>query len=112
MAHRKKSGHTEDWTNPIDVTFGAFDLSNYRVPFMSCVLTLKQAADYLKLVTDEMIPKVAELKLAEFCDVFVEDSAFSIEEGRSVREAGKKQVGASKMQADQVSYTGGATLSA
>ncbi len=35
---------------------------------------------YLDLITNEMLPKVAEKKLAKFCDAFCERTAFSAEE--------------------------------
>ena len=39
-------------TEPIDVRFGAFDLShNFRVPYMTSVLRFQQVAEYLDLVT-------------------------------------------------------------
>jgi imidazolonepropionase len=37
---------------------------------------------YVDLVVDEMLPKVARQGIARFCDVFIEDGAFSLEQGR------------------------------
>ena len=39
-------------------------------------------AHYVDLLTEEMIPKVAQERLAEFCDVFCEEKAFTLEESR------------------------------
>ena len=39
----------------------------------------KRADEYVDLVVEEMIPEVAEKKLARFCDVFCEEGAFTIE---------------------------------
>lgn len=67
---------------------------------------------YIKLVTREMIPAVAEENLATFCDVFVEDSAFTVDESRTIFEAGKKHGLIPKLHADQLSSGGGAELAA
>ncbi len=67
---------------------------------------------YLRLLCDELIPLVGERKLAEFCDVFVEKSAFNPEEARRVFEAGEKAGLRAKLHADQLSDSGGASLAA
>jgi imidazolonepropionase len=67
---------------------------------------------YVDLVTEEMIPKVAEKKLAEFCDVFCEEKAFSLEESKKILEAGKRYGLKPKIHADQLSSGGGAELAA
>lgn len=66
--------------------------------------------DYVRLVIDEMLPKVASEKLAEFCDVFVEKSAFTMEQARSIFEAGKRLGLRPKLHADQLSDGVGAAL--
>lgn len=65
---------------------------------------------YLDLVCDEMIPAVAEEGLARFCDVFLEEGAFSREEARRVLVAGKAAGLEPKLHADQLSSCGGAEL--
>jgi len=67
---------------------------------------------YIDLVINEMIPAVAEENLAEFCDIFVEESAFTIEEARTIFEAGKRYGLTPKLHADQLSSGGGAELAA
>lgn len=67
---------------------------------------------YVDLVTDEMLPQVAEEKLARFCDVFVERGAFTLEEGRRVLEAARNLGLGLKLHADQLSAGGGAELAA
>jgi len=67
---------------------------------------------YIDLIINEMIPAVAEEKLADFCDIFVEESAFSIEEARMILETGKKYGLKPKLHADQLSGGGGAELAA
>ena len=40
--------------------------------------------EYVRWVAEELIPEVAELKLAKYCDVFCDDHAFTVEEARMV----------------------------
>lgn len=67
---------------------------------------------YIELVIKEMIPAVAEQKLAEFCDIFAEESAFSIEESRRILLAAKGEGLIPKLHADQLTSCGGAELAA
>ena len=69
-------------------------------------------ARYVDLLTEEMIPKVAEEGLAEFCDIFCEEKAFSLKESRKVLETGKRYGLKPKIHADQLSSGGGAELAA
>ena len=68
--------------------------------------------EYVNLVCGEMIPKVAQARLAEFCDVFVEKTAFSVDAGRRVLEAGLTFGLRPKLHADQITSGGGAELAA
>lgn len=69
-------------------------------------------AGYLDLVCQEVIPRVAEDGLAFFCDAFVEESAFSVQEARRVFWAGAERGLRPKVHADQFSAGGGAELAA
>jgi imidazolonepropionase len=69
-------------------------------------------AEYVELVIDRIIPRAAGEGLARFCDVFVEESAFSIEEGRRILEAAKRHGLRPKLHADQLTESGGAELAA
>ena len=68
--------------------------------------------DYIELVVEEMIPAVAEERLAEFCDIFTEESAFSVEESRRILVAAQAAGLAPKVHADQLTSCGGAELAA
>ena len=46
--------------------------------------------EYVRLVCEEMMPKVKEQGIAKFCDVFCEADTFTVEESRQVLEAGLK----------------------
>ncbi|MGM0545575.1 MAG: imidazolonepropionase [Bacteroidota bacterium] len=67
---------------------------------------------YIDLVVEEMIPVVAEQNLAEFCDIFTEESAFTVEESRRILLAAKAAGLTPKLHADQLTSCGGAELAA
>lgn len=68
--------------------------------------------DYIKLLTTEMIPKVAEDKLAQFCGVFCDVDVFSPEESRHILEAGRKYGLEAQIHADAFCPCKGAELAA
>ncbi len=67
---------------------------------------------YVALLVDELIPAVAAARLADCCDVFVEGSAFTVEEARRILLAGRAAGLAARLHADQLSSCGGAELAA
>ncbi len=67
---------------------------------------------YLRLLCDTVIPKVAEEKLAEFCDVFCETGVFTAEESKRILEAGKRYGLIPKIHADEIDPIGGSQLTA
>ena len=68
--------------------------------------------EYVDLVVEQMIPAVASEGLAQFCDVFVEDGAFTVEEARRILEAGQRHELRPKLHADQLASGGGGELAA
>ena len=67
---------------------------------------------YLRLLCEEMIPRVARDRLATAVDAFCERIAFTPEETRRVFEAARAHGLPVKLHADQLSDTGGAALAA
>jgi imidazolonepropionase len=67
---------------------------------------------YVDLLVNEMIPAVARERLAVSCDVFVEESAFTLDEARRILGAGRKAGLAARLHADQLTDGGGAELAA
>jgi imidazolonepropionase len=68
--------------------------------------------DYLDLVVNEMLPRIAAEHLAEYCDAFCEEGVFTVEETRRVLEAARKHGLGLRLHADQLSNSGGARLAA
>lgn len=69
-------------------------------------------ADYIALVTREMIPAVAREGLARFCDVFCEPGVYTADESRRVLEAARAQGLGLKLHADELENGAGAELAA
>ncbi len=67
---------------------------------------------YLEILVREMIPEVARLRLAEFCDVFCESDVFTVAESRKVLEAAHAAGLELRLHADELTWTGGAELAA
>lgn len=67
---------------------------------------------YIDILVNEIMPKVRELGLAEFCDVFCEEGAFSITESELILSKAKEIGYKLKIHADEIESLGGAELSA
>lgn len=68
--------------------------------------------EFVDLVIHDMLPKVAELNLAEFNDVFCEKGVFTPEQSRRILEAGKALGLTPKIHADEIEPYEGAELAA
>lgn len=69
-------------------------------------------AAYVRMIVDELLPEVARRKLARFCDAFVEETAFTLDEARTILDAARRHGLEPKLHADQLSDGGGGLLSA
>ena len=65
---------------------------------------------YIRLIIDEMLPKVAQEHLAEFCDVFCETGVFTPEECRRILLAAQQLGFASKCHSDEIDPIGGTEM--
>src|SRR5215469_7443782 len=70
----------------------------------------KTREDYIKLVTGQMLPTVAEQGLARFCDVFCESHVITVDESRTVLSQARQLGLDVRLHADQLSLCGGARL--
>lgn len=89
--------------NYVPTFLGAHDIpSEYR----------SRRATYVNLVINEMLPRVAEEKLAEYCDVFCETDVFTTDETWQILSAARCHGLGLRVHADQLSLSGGAKLAA
>ncbi len=66
--------------------------------------------EFIKLCIDEMMPYVKEKGLAEFIDIFTEDSVFDKEQSRVYLEAAREMGFGLKIHADEIEAIGGSVL--
>ncbi len=67
---------------------------------------------YVALVIHEMLPRVAEEQLAEYCDVFCERGYFDIADSEKILAAAQQHGLRLRMHVDQLTNSGGAFLAA
>ena len=68
--------------------------------------------EYVRLVCEEMMPKVKEQGIAKFCDVFCEKEVFELEDSRRLLQAARALGYKLKLHADEIVQLGGAGLAA
>lgn len=66
--------------------------------------------EYIDMMCNEVIPEVRKRNLAEFCDVFCEDSVFDAAQSRKYLEAARAQGFELKIHADEIEDIGGSKL--
>ena len=95
--------HQETALRYVPTFLGAHDIpSEYK----------SRRATYVSLVIKEMLPRVAEEKLAAYCDVFCETDVFTPDESWQILSAARCQGFGLRIHADQLSLSGGAKLAA
>ncbi len=70
------------------------------------------ADEYIELVIDEMLPRIATEKLAKFCDVFCERGYFDVKQSRRILTAARELGLRLRIHADQLTSSGGEKLAA
>lgn len=65
---------------------------------------------YIDIIINEMIPRVAEAKLADYVDVFCEEGVFSAAESRQILESAKKYGLGIRLHSDEFKPIGGTQL--
>ena len=68
------------------------------------------AERYIQLIEQNLLPEIGENRLAEFCDVFCDRGAFSVEQSKHVLQAGRQWGLVPRLHAEQLSRTGAARL--
>ena len=69
-------------------------------------------AEYVRWIAEELIPEVAAAGLAQFCDAFCDDHAFTVEETRTVLTAARQHGMRLRVHAEQFRPGTGAALAA
>lgn len=116
-----KSGYGMEWETELKQLEVAKELNEKHVidlvpTFMGAHAIPKEFKEcpdkFVDLLINEMIPKVAELGLAEFNDVFCEHGVFTPEQSKRILEAGKRYGLIPKIHADEIEPYEGAELAA
>ena len=98
-----KQLNEETWLRYVPTFLGAHDIpAEYK----------SRRHTYVNLVINEMLPRVTEEKLAEYCDVFCEEDVFTTDETWQILSAARCQGLGLRVHADQLSLSGGARLAA
>jgi imidazolonepropionase len=72
----------------------------------------ERKAAYVDLLVEEMLPRVASLGLAEYCDVFTESHVFGLADSRRILARARELGLGLRLHADQLTALGGAELAA
>ncbi len=116
-----KSGYGLDFENEIKILEVIRELEELHVveiapTFLGAHTIPREYKDrrgeYVDLIVDKMLPEIARRGLAEFCDAFIEKTAFTIDEGRRILEAAKHLGMKLRIHADQITPNGGSELAA
>ena len=67
---------------------------------------------FIDFLTEDVMPTVADRKLAEFCDIFCEKGVFSVAQSRKLLTRAKDLGFKLKLHADEIAQLGGAELAA
>lgn len=65
---------------------------------------------YIDLITKKLLPAISKQNLAKFCDVFLEKTAFSVEETKTILEVARRYNLELKLHCDQFNSLGGVKL--
>src|SRR5258708_455407 len=68
------------------------------------------AERYINLLTGTLIPEIGEDRLAEFCDVFCDPRAFTVEQAKRILQAGRQWGLSPRLHAEQLTRTGATQL--
>jgi imidazolonepropionase len=68
--------------------------------------------EYLRMLCEVLIPRIEEEGLARYCDVFVEETAYTPAEARALLLTARRHALGAKLHVDQLSDGGGAALAA
>jgi len=114
-----KSGYGLDWKSELKILEILYDLHqehplDVHATFLGAHVVpheFKRRPDaYVDLLTRRWIPTVATAGLAEFCDVFCDRGAFTVEQSRRILMAGRAGGLVPRIHAEQLAHTGAVRL--
>jgi imidazolonepropionase len=114
-----KSGYGLDKENEIKILECISKLN--KLELAECVPTFLGAhtipnefkqnrSSYISLIIDEMLSKISQANLAKYCDIFIEKTAFSVEESELILSKAKSLGFELKIHCDQFNSIGGVEL--
>jgi imidazolonepropionase len=65
---------------------------------------------FINLLTETIIPEIGEARLAEFCDVFCDRGAFTVEQSKRILQVGRQRGLLPRLHAEQLTRTGATQL--
>jgi imidazolonepropionase len=114
-----KSGYGLDWKSELKILEILYDL-NQEHPLDICATFLgahvvppefrRRPEAYVDVLVRRWIPTVATAGLAEFCDVYCDRGAFTVEQARRILMAGRAGGLVPRIHAEQLAHTGAARL--
>ena len=84
---------------PVKATF----LGAHAMPY----IFKNNRAEYIRILVEEMLPRIADEGLADYIDVFCDKGFYTIEETDRILEAGSRYHLKPKIHANELGYTGG-----
>jgi imidazolonepropionase len=114
-----KSGYGLDWKSELKILEILYDLHqehplDIHATFLGAHVVppefRRRPEAYVDLLTRRWIPTVATAGLAEFCDVFCDRGAFSVDQSRRILMAGRAGGLVPRIHAEQLAHTGAARL--
>jgi imidazolonepropionase len=114
-----KSGYGLDWKSELKILIALAELHQEQpldisATFLGAHVVPKEyhrrPDTYVDLLARRWIPAVATASLAEFCDVFCDRGAFTVEQSRRILMAGRACGLIPRIHAEQLAHTGAARL--
>ncbi len=114
-----KSGYGLDFKNEVKLLEAAIELKDEVIPDVAVTFLgahtvppeyMDNRAEYLKIVTDELIPYIVEREIANFCDVFCDNGFFSLEETKYILTSAASYGLRLKLHADELTSSGAVML--
>jgi imidazolonepropionase len=114
-----KSGYGLDWKSELKILEILYDLhQEHRMDIHATFLGAhvvpqefrRRPEAYVELLARRWIPTVATAGLAEFCDVFCDRGAFTVDQARRILMAGRAGGLVPRIHAEQLAHTGAAGL--